>query len=676
MPGSKSPSPPVRRILAIGSMALGPAAALAQIRPGARICLPSLSSVAALLENGLGGTVFVVVDSEAATTEELLAVAQAGAEGSPDLALGFLYGRGQDQLFGVVRRFCTDPPVAPRDAAQHLFSAPDQPISLRAARLLWRNPAPDLVDEVVARITELSELLFLVGHANAMHLTVGGAVLCRRSTVRVEPDQVRVYPCFHGDPCFFSRNRGEVEVPIDRLSARRAILLSCFGVSPIDTTFAPAYGIGEGLLHHAAIETLITPLRAASLSEADLAIVYFLCNSGLPMGAVANRANSFRLVSGSSAEILCFGDAESRLENTLTTVACHRDSELLYIEPGESDGTAKDFVAALPAQPLPAEPILVDETAGQVLSATIDPNGFLYASVPSDWKGQPLRFRLVGRTDLADIGGAGRQLLSDLAFLDVYLPLIVRLNGESAALAETLKAHSSLQELLHGWPLLDLPVGTRIEERQITVLWRELRCRVEDLADRFAALYVHLMTEDQRTHPTPWDSRYHTVAAERGKVACGYCSHGIDEFEAEARLGSARRSWGLCRSTCAYVYDGDPALGRWLGLPAQLTPGETCDVTLATRNPYRIPLGARVVGVLKNFQPGRSQPSLPAWVELQPGEERTIAFRIEVPSSLRQGIYHLSACLTVGTKTNFYRAQVQVGRARSDAEAGIEMASC
>ena len=127
-----------------------------------------------------------------------------------------------------------------------------------------------------------------------------------------------------------------------------------------------------------------------------------------------------------------------------------------------------------------------------------------------------------------------------------------------------------------------------------------------------------------------------------------------------ARLGGIERSWGLCRSCCAYVYDGDPRLGRWLEVSPPAMAGCECEVIVTARNPYGTPLRGRAVGVLKHFELGRTAPGTVADVAFGPDEERAVAMKLRIPRDFRAGTYHLSACLMLGARFNHYRAQVTV----------------
>ena len=293
-----------RLVLAAGAVAEEAANEVARRRDATIVPVASLAEMAEQIGGGMRGTALAIADADTTGPPELLQVARA-ATSSPELALGFLYGRGAKQLLAAATQLPEQPPVAPASSPQNLFAATDQPAALQAARIAFRNPETTPREVVAERLLEPSELTFLVGHGNAQHMTVGGAVLCRRSAVAADQDELRVYPCFHGDPCYFGHNRDEAEVNIDRLEARRVVALSCYGASFIDVPFTPALSVGEGLLRYAQVETLVTPVRAATVGSSDLAVVYYLINSGLPLGVVTNRANRFRIACGQHVEWVC-----------------------------------------------------------------------------------------------------------------------------------------------------------------------------------------------------------------------------------------------------------------------------------------------------------------------------------------------------------------------------------
>jgi hypothetical protein len=512
----------------------------------------------------------------------------------------------------------------------------------------------------MAELRATSELCYVVGHGNAMHICLDGVVLCRRSAVAVEADELGVYPCFHGEACHFGRNRGDREMSADAVRARRVVSLACFGATASNVPFTGKYSVGEGLLQHAHTLATITTFRAATVTSADLALLYYLVNAGLAFGVIVNRANAFRTGRGEHAELLCFGDPETRMAAMLDEVDCRREGSLLTLDPGESNGVSRDLVGVLPPGALPAHPVLVDQSAGDVLTAVLDPAGAVYATIPADWRAQPLRFKVMDRGELMDIAGTARTLAEDLGFLDTYLPLLEEVNGRSDELTETVAATHRLREQLRAWPLAELPLYLRVEERHIAALWREVRRLVHSVGSRFVAHYRELMARDHRTYPAAWDSRVVTIGVTSGTVHCSYCGESVDEFRTQARLGPWRRTWGLCRASCAYVYDGDPELGRWIDAPAVWEAGAMHTIGIPTRNPYGIPLEARVIGVLKHFERGRNQVAVGAPMEIAPRAPARALLELQVPEDFRTGTYHFAASLMIGTRVNFFRRQVPV----------------
>jgi len=649
-----------RWTVAIGSTSAEAAAIVRERRRTGFVQVATLADAVGLIEEGLDGVAFLVVDADHAPTAELSALARAASASSHGVAVGLLRARGLELLRQAAERLTEEPAVAPARGTQRVFLGADQPLSLRGARIAEPPSAGGDSDRTVAELQAPSELCYLVGHGNAMHICLDGVVLCRRSAVAVEADELGVYPCFHGEACHFGRNRGDREMSVDDMRTRRIVSLACFGAIASNVPFTGKYSVGEGLLQHPETLATITTFRAATVTSADLALLYYLVNCGLAFGVTVNRANVFRTGRGEHAELLCFGDPETRMAEALDEVRCWREGSLLMLDPGESNGASRDLVGILPRGALPAHPILVDQSAGDVLNAVLDPAGAVYATIPKDWRAQPLRFRVMDRGELMDIGGTAHALAEDLGFLDTYLPLLEEVNGSSDALMETVKATHRLREQLRAWPLAELPLYLRVEDRQIAALWREVRRLVDNVGSRFAAYYRDLMSRDHRTYLTAWDSRVVTIGATSGVVHCAYCGQSVDEFQTQARLGQWRRTWGLCRASCAYVYDGDPELGRWIEAPAVWEAGGEHTIAIATRNPYGIPLEVRVIGVLKHFERGRNQIAIGAPMEIAARTPARVLLQLQVPEDVLTGTYHFAACLVIGTRVNFFRLQVPV----------------
>lgn len=620
-------------------------------RGGSMVVAGRLHDVSTLLTPE-GGPIVICTTFADADVASLIDLAAFTATATPERPVGFVAGSSSDELLAVARRLTQTRPSA--GSRQVLALSEDLPIDLRGARfdtLAFANAE--------ARLTAECDLLYLIGHGNAMHMTAGGTVLCQRAPAAA--DELGVYPCFHGDDCHFGANRGEVQLSLDRLRARRIVSVGCYAAGFLDQPFAYQHSVAAALARNPILESMIATLRAATITPADVSLLYYLCNRGLPMGAIANRVNRFRLSLGLAAEFLCFGDPETSIGATIEPVQIEQHDDEWIINAPATRGTARDLMAALPVQCLPRDPILLDSTAGDLHNGMLDPDGQLYVTIPADWKGAPIRLRAAARESMIDRGGAAAKLMNDLQFLELYVNLIEESNGTSEELSSTLQAKLHLQELLRTWPLSDYPLHTLVRQRAVEELWRELRCRVDTLGDRFLHLYKALMSRDQRTHPTPWESRFSTEESLPRSVECGYCGHPIDEFRMRARFGTHERWWGLCRPCCAYVYDGDPHVGRWLETPPLFVAGQPASIGFRITNPYGIALDAHVLAVIKHFDRNKSAFSTATRITLQPKEQRLVETAlVTIPTTYRSGMYHAAGVTMIGGQINFYRTHVAV----------------
>jgi hypothetical protein len=651
-------SPAAVWILAVGRAGAEAVSLVQERRGGRSISVSCLADVAVLIREGLSGIVFILVDACESPAEDLISVSAAAAKSPSEIAIGVLRAHGASELRAAAQRLSRDGAARPEPAVQRMFVAPDQSLTLRGARLDDGGICARSAEQTLAELQEPSAISYFVGHANAMHLCLDGVLVCRRGEVQLEPDDLGVYPCLRGEACHFGRNRGDLTLSTGKIGAKRLVSMACFGANTSGFPFSAHASVGDGLLQHPSIEVILTTCRAASVNSADLALVYYLVNCGLAFGDVARRVNAFRIGRGEAADLICFGDPESRVERSVEDVPCRLSGNQIVIQPGEDCGTARDLCTKLPRDWLPQQPVLVDETAGTVLNAVVDPAGTLYVTVPRAWHSRPIRFTVKDRRELQDCGGSVLALAEDMGFIDMYLPLLAEVNGTSERLDDLTAAAHALREQLRVWPLLDPPVFQCIEERQIAALWRAVQKLAENFGERLVAYYAAIMQPDHRTYPTPWDSRVVTLETHRGAYACAYCGHPVDEFLTQARLGSMRRKWAICRTSCAYVFDGDPDLGRWLRAPRVLEAGEVHEIEIDTRNPYGVPLTAQAIGVLKHFDNRRSELTSPVKLDGEPGAAGTVRLSLRVPDDFVSGTYHFSACVTIGTRVNFLRAQV------------------
>jgi hypothetical protein len=648
-------------VIAVGAAAEAAAAHLCRLRSFAHASAARLDDLPPLLA-GRAGTVLVVLDAADVEPVDLMRLAHQAATGAPEASLGVVFGQGEAGLLEAARRFSPAPSVAPPSGRQVLFSSLGPGFSVRGARLEQPQGEPASIH---AGLLEPAEALYLLGHSNGAHMSLGGALLCRRSTAPVGPGDLDVYSCFHGDPCEWAATTGEIETAADSLRGRRLIFPTCFGVATTDHPFARHATLGEGLLRYTPAEALLTAVSVVTIQRPDLAMLYYLANAGLPFGAVANRLNQHRLRYGKKAEFLCFGDPETRLSPGLVPAAAvvEGDRVAIFVR-GDAAGAAAaaggllDLVAALPASALPPSPVLIAEVGeGQEVTAALDLDGTLYATVPAGAP-SPLRFRLISRPELADPGESARRILADLSFFDCYLPALAAA-GDPEVVSALADALLELEDLLNRWPLTMIVAGECIPARRLAETWEALVERLERLMEAALSLYAGVMTSDFRLQPGSWSSYYPWTLSETDEGSCAYCGQPTRRIVVRAALGPATREFGYCLA-CGPVYDGDPGLGRFLAAPDRCAAGSSLELSLEVTNPYAVPLTAAAVPVLKHFARGRSRDGELAAAEVAPGGSARLDLRVEVPADFRPGTHHLSAALMIGGKLNFYRRLIQI----------------
>jgi len=652
-----SAAPSSRSVIAVGAAAQAAAAHLGSLRACAVEEIASLDELPPRLA-GLGaGTLLVVLDSEGVGPLDLIRLAHAAATLAPEISLGVVFGHGEAGLLEAARRLPPRPSVAPPDGRQVLFNSMGPGFPVPGARLERPQGEPARIG---AELVRPAEALYMIGHSNGAHMSLGGALLCRRSAVTAASDDLQLYSCFHGDPCEWAATTGEIETAADSLRGRRLVFPTCFGVTVVDHPFARHASIGEGLLRYTPAEALLTVVSVVTVQRPDLAILYYLLNSGLPFGAAANRLNQYRLRAGKKAEFLCFGDAETRLSPGLRQARAGWEGDLLRID-FETSGEPADLVATLPPGELPPEPVLIAEREDPETAVCLDPGGTLYATVGAG-ASSPLRFRLVSRQELADPGETARRILADLAFFDCYLPVMAA-SGDPEVVSVLGDALLNLEDLLNRWPLARIAAGECVAAAEVEGERLGLVERLEGVAEAALNLYAGVMTSDFRLQPGSWGSYYPWTLSETDDGTCGYCGEPLRRIVSRASLGPGTREAGYCLA-CGPVYEGHPELARFLESPDRCAVGESLEISLEVANPYGLPLTAAAVPVLKHFARGRSRDGEIAAAEAPPGGSVRLDMKVEVPADFRPGTHHLSAALILGGRMTFYRRLIRIAPPR------------
>jgi len=622
--------------------------------------LSDLGAAREVLLSGISGAAMVIADVSRLSVRELLATASDVAEHAPDLALGYVCGRDAVQLSGRAARVRAGDPGPRSTTPIRLFNQLFQRHPLRGANLLDGREVATSAEEAIAMLRDPSELDFFIGHSNGIDMSVGGVVLCRHDGLReaLPPDH-RTMPCFHGGECTRRLGGAGMRTPVDGIGARRVVNASCWGAVPDAAAFASEFSLAEGLLHGANLDVLLACLRVVSFETPELSLMYYLCNSGIPLGLVANRANQLRRLACQEAEWICFGDPRQVLPCASEAISPLRTGSdgVVEISIPEARARARDLRVSLSGLRMPEQPVAIALSPDGVVSSALDPRGELHLTVAANWRGV-LRLLVLDRRAMTAATRGAAQLLAWLGFLDAYAhgPLQAR---QPERVAAVIRAAGEVRCMLLSWPLDELPVASVIGSDVLARLWAVLDRQLA----KFCELAVELAIESMRVTGCMqfdwWVWAYQMVSAKRIDGGCVYCGHDLHEWILRARLQDATRRMGLCDG-CGCVYDGEPELVRWLQIEAGARAGHELVLRLLVSNPLPVtlPVVAAVVFDLHEKQLSVTSPA--AHRSVRPAERIELVLRLPIPDVVYSGTYYVGAAVAVGSRINFLQRPVPV----------------
>jgi len=607
--------------------------------------------VGALLRAGREGPV-VVVAGAGADADFFLALANDAAAGSPRASLGVVYGRTDDERMAAAARF-----DAKRAPGHRPNEVRDQPFAglpsttFRGARMALGDPATGN-DGAIHLLGRPAEIAFLSGHSNGLDVDVGSAVLCTRfDGAPVRDDELRHFPCARGVACARCRpDQANASPALFR--ARRLVLLSCWGVSLSEYVFAPEHTLGQAILKSPHVDVLLTTVRASRVDALDMPYLYYLANLGLPLGEVANRANRLRIARGSTADLVCFGDPESRLEPSIDVVKIEPDDDGVYVVRG-GDGPT-DVAIDLARHALPEEPVFL-ATAEKPIAGACEPGRAVFLTVPAG--AGEVRLRAVDRRSLAS-ADALRDLSRDLDFARSYARDI-EAKAESIDAAHAAAAADLARDAIERCPLLDLAPGSVVAVEAIEHVLDDLQSRIATSAHRSIAAFIQGVHRLGTYHPyNLWNAR-HRLLGQRPAGRCAYCGGSCDEDTFELRGGDTRRSIVACRG-CGPIFDGDPSLGAAMRVEDPVRPG-LLRVDLPMTNPYGMDVPAFGVAVVTSFT-NRGEFALGEvrGADLAQGESKSMTVDVAIPETAHTGIHYLCCGLAIGARLQFFRRAIHV----------------
>jgi len=594
------------------------------------------------------GTI-VVVAGAGADADFFLRIAHDAATCSPRVSLGVVYGRTDGERMNAAARF--DARRAPGRAGEQPFSGLAS-TTFRGARMVERDPGAGN-DGALRLLGRPAEIGFLSGHSNGLDVDVGASVLCTRfDGVPVSDDELRHFPCARGAACARCRP-DQANASPSLLRTRRLVLLSCWGVSLSPYVFAPEHTLGQAILRSPHVDVLLTTVRASRVDALDVPHLYYLANLGLPLGEVANRANRLRIARGSFADIVCFGDPESRVEASLDVADVERDEDGVYVVRGD-DGAAKDVAIDVAGHAMPEEPIVLADGVKPV-TGMCEPGRALFLTVP---KGAgEVRLRAVDRRSFLP-EAAMAELARDLDFARSYAREIA-MKTESADATFAAAAVDVARDAIEKSPLLDVAQGSVVPVQAIEHVLDDLQTKLGTSAYRCIGAFIQGVRHLGTYHPyNLWNARYRLLG-QRPAGRCAYCGSSCDEDTFRARSGDARRWVVACRG-CGPIFDGDPSLGASLRVDDPARPG-LLPVDLPMKNPYAIDVPAFGVAVVTSFT-NRGDFALGEirGADLAPGESKTMSVDVVIPETASTGVYYLCCGLAIGGRLQFFRRSLHV----------------
>jgi hypothetical protein len=649
-----------RFVVQVGATTAAAASAAARTRRAQQILVASPAELTAILAPDMRGSMIAALDLATVGTRDVLDVVRAAAERAPDLALGLLCGWGETALIVAAERLPAEPSVAPPDGIQRVFNSLAHEVPLSGARLCDGNAKGGSPEGVHALLTQPVELLFLIGHSNGVDMSVGGTLLCRQPVART--DSNRTFPCFHGTDCARTRfgfHRGEPVLAVDRLQARRAVCLSCWGVAPDGALFEPSLTLGESLLAHVGVEALITTVRASLMEPPEARYLYYLCNSGLPFGAVAARANRWRIERGFPPDFVCFGDPETRMTDTLWEATLELDGSTCRVGVPD-EGGAIDVRVHLPSGSSYARAVILDLSLARG-AAVLAPEGTVYASIPAARSGAPA-FLVIDKEYFADYTDVVRRLAREAPLWRLLAQGAGARIGAGdprvVALSTTL---ADLDALIAGWPLSRVPPGAALRSVEIGGLIGELAARLRLLAEAGVDLYIELIRRLGSFNPSfMWRHAYDHEGLAESALACGGCGGIVDVQRLESKSGAAAREVAFCLA-CGPVLEGGGVGELQLRITEPPRAGSILRVQITARNSYPVSVPMYAAAGLALFLPEAEPPVAQGHLEsVPPGEVKSIDLELRIPAGFRPGVHYLGCTQVIGGAVAFHRVPLVI----------------
>lgn len=505
-------------------------------------------------------------------------------------------------------------------------------------------------------IAQPVDCLYLLGHSNGHDAGIGPIVLCRQpDTPRSRRPRLDAYPCFNGHGCRF-KDQPVRPVTSRHVNARRIVNLTCWGSSLSSAPFSPTLSVGAGLLAGARLRVMLTLFRASRLSAREAMLIYYLLNSGVSFGRVANVLNDDRCARGQAVAFACFGDPRERLAASVVSIEARVVTSRLRSISLPARDLPYDFVIELSdLSEIPGvcvtHPMV---TAGSVLSNRV------WLSVAPG----PETVIMLEIVEACEIAAAKTGVNVDLQHLSWIkrfcsrIKKMYKLNALTQDLRDNADEYSSyLEALPHRHFQLGAFTDRRFLEAQRSAgcgLVDEFMVSASSLHERLASFgAMSSMRILYDVSDIGLETRHH----ER----CPICRGAINVTQLRLAGGGPKRSQFNC-DCCGPIQQSASNLLFTLCLDGKLIPGTTIHLSAVVPGSACQPWTrrAQLSVVLCTFLretdvAGRSEP-----VDVN-GSDTTLSVSLALPERLTPGVYYLSAQIIVGAEVSHVRHPVSVG---------------
>jgi hypothetical protein len=404
---------------------------------------------------------------------------------------------------------------------------------------------------------------------------------------------------------------------------------------------------------------LLATVRVATALALDVDPTYYALGRGEPLGAAANSVNRSRLQRGLQPELLCFGDAELRIESTLDPVGARREGESWRLELPEPD---LDVDVCCQLDGLPPRPVVVVHAEPPVIGGILQEQGRLSLSL-AQYSTPPL-VRLIDAPQIERDARCTR-LLADAATLTDVLELW---RPDEPRAREVGAAAAALRAILAEWRARRIPWGHVVSSQDFMKLLNEL----DSARRRLARAASDLVAREHQPQCSPAAggarpmSFLHATAALRTTEACStlpepcpYCGGVVDE--SRQLLGAERqeRALGCCRS-CGILYDSATSGTKWIDAEPVLRAGRSTRVRVSISNSTDDDVFALCSVKLWGHHSTDSVISGAVAMTLEPGMAQPCELELSVPASFVAGVTRIVATTVVDAQLSFMQMSVDV----------------